>query len=193
MIAGTVHWHGQISKIEARPAIECYSLLFRTVNGLGGAWETPVCTENSDSGVLVMQPADHGMRHDVSTPLNRACEWRIFVQRSVRSDFVVIARIGLQHRRRCASPSTTMWSTQSRQIDPISLSANAFCHQKKALPSGIGPDRGMSAPPSTRTNMHLDGNKFQRCQSTPFPTIGKGHPQAAQKPRWTASPSCLTR
>jgi hypothetical protein len=37
------------------------------------------------------------MRHDVSTPLNRACEWRIVVQRSVRSDFVVIARIGLQH------------------------------------------------------------------------------------------------
>ena len=33
----------------------------------------------------------------MSTPLNRACEWRIFVQRSVRSDFVVIARIGLQH------------------------------------------------------------------------------------------------
>src|SRR5215510_9781744 len=29
--------------------------------------------------------------------------------------------------------------------------------------------------------------------SQPFPTIGKGHPQAAQKPRWTASPSCLTR
>src|SRR6516225_12019249 len=58
-----------------------------------------------------------------------------------------------------------MWSTHSRRIDPISLSANAFCHQKKALPSGIGPDRGMSAPPSTRTNMRLDGNKFQRCQS----------------------------
>src|SRR6516165_10147381 len=36
---------------------------------------------------------------------------------------------------------------------------------KKALPSGIGPDRGMSAPPSTRTNMRLDGNKFQRCES----------------------------
>src|SRR5262249_32986315 len=29
--------------------------------------------------------------------------------------------------------------------------------------------------------------------SPPSPTIGKGHPQAAQKPRWTASPSCLTR
>src|SRR5260370_12924505 len=37
------------------------------------------------------------MRHDVSTPLNRAGEWCIFVQRSVRSDFVVIVRIGLQH------------------------------------------------------------------------------------------------
>src|SRR5262245_38817701 len=43
----------------------------------------------------------------------------------------------------------------------------------------------MSAPPSTRTNMRLDGNKFQRSQSA-LPTIGKGHPQAAHKPRWTA-------
>jgi hypothetical protein len=28
-----------------------------------------VCTENSDSSVLVMQPADQLMRHDVSDPL----------------------------------------------------------------------------------------------------------------------------
>jgi hypothetical protein len=40
----------------------------------------PVCAENSDSNVLVMQPTDHGMRHDASDPLNRAGDWRIFVQ-----------------------------------------------------------------------------------------------------------------
>jgi hypothetical protein len=39
-----------------------------------------VCTENSDSDVLMMQSADHGMRHDVSDPLNRAGGWRILVQ-----------------------------------------------------------------------------------------------------------------
>src|SRR6266568_1880620 len=40
-----------------------------------------VCvTENSDSNILMMQSADHGMRHDVSDPLNRAGGWRILVQ-----------------------------------------------------------------------------------------------------------------
>jgi hypothetical protein len=33
----------------------------------------------------------------MSDPLNWARHLRIFVQRSVRSDFVVIARTGLQH------------------------------------------------------------------------------------------------
>jgi hypothetical protein len=31
-----------------------------------------VRTENSDSDVLVMKPADQGMRHDATDPLNRA-------------------------------------------------------------------------------------------------------------------------
>src|SRR5260221_10316149 len=30
-------------------------------------------------------------------------------------------------RRKCASPKTTTWSTHSRRIDPISLSAKPFC------------------------------------------------------------------
>ena len=42
--------------------------------------DIPVCAENSDSNVLVMQSTDHGMRHDASDPLNRAGDWRIFVQ-----------------------------------------------------------------------------------------------------------------
>ena len=39
-----------------------------------------VCTENSDSDVLVMQPADERMRYDTSVPLNRTRNWCILVQ-----------------------------------------------------------------------------------------------------------------
>jgi hypothetical protein len=39
-----------------------------------------VCTEKLDSDVLVMKPADQGMRHDATDPLNRARDRRIFVQ-----------------------------------------------------------------------------------------------------------------
>jgi hypothetical protein len=38
-----------------------------------------VCTENSDSNVLVMQAADQGMRYDASGALNRARDGRILV------------------------------------------------------------------------------------------------------------------
>jgi len=38
-----------------------------------------VCTENSDSNVLVMQPADQGIRYNASGLLNRARNWRILV------------------------------------------------------------------------------------------------------------------
>src|SRR5258706_16339589 len=56
-----------------------------------------VCTENSDSHVVVMQSAEEWLRRDASDPLHRAREWRIFVQRAVRSQIVVIAGIGLQN------------------------------------------------------------------------------------------------
>jgi hypothetical protein len=56
-----------------------------------------VCTENSGSHVVVMQSAEERMRRDATDPLNRAREWRVFVQRSVRSQIVVIAGIGLQN------------------------------------------------------------------------------------------------
>jgi hypothetical protein len=39
----------------------------------------PVCTENSDLNVLVMQAADQGMRYDASGALNRARDGRILV------------------------------------------------------------------------------------------------------------------
>src|SRR6266478_3119938 len=50
-----------------------------------------------DSAIVVMQSAQQRMRCDASDPLNRAREWRIFVQRAVRSQIVVIAGIGLQN------------------------------------------------------------------------------------------------
>src|SRR5215470_13388955 len=56
-----------------------------------------VCTENSDPHVAVMQSAEDGMRPDATDSLNWAREWRIFIQRSVRSQTVVIAGIGFQN------------------------------------------------------------------------------------------------
>ena len=53
-----------------------------------------VCTENLDSDVLMMQPADHGIRHNASDPLNRARDRRILSQGAMSSRRVVIARIG---------------------------------------------------------------------------------------------------
>jgi len=42
----------------------------------------PVRTEKLDSDVLVMKPADQGMRHDAANPLNPARDRRIFVKMS---------------------------------------------------------------------------------------------------------------
>ena len=39
-----------------------------------------VCTENLNPGIVVMQSAEDGERFDVSGPLNRARNRRIFVQ-----------------------------------------------------------------------------------------------------------------
>jgi hypothetical protein len=47
---------------------------------LGGAATWPVRAENLSPDVLVMQPADHGVRHDTSDLLNRARDRRILVQ-----------------------------------------------------------------------------------------------------------------
>jgi hypothetical protein len=40
----------------------------------------PVRAENLNPDVLEMPPADQGMRHDATDPLNRARDRRIFVQ-----------------------------------------------------------------------------------------------------------------
>src|SRR5688572_3718756 len=56
----------------------------------------PVCTKNSDSDVLVMQPTEQRTRDDAPNLLDRARDRSIFVQRSMSSDFIVIACVGLQ-------------------------------------------------------------------------------------------------
>ena len=40
----------------------------------------PVCAEKLDSNILVMQPTDHGMRHDTADLLDWARNGRIHVQ-----------------------------------------------------------------------------------------------------------------
>ena len=44
------------------------------------ACEQPVCTENLDSDVMVMKPTKDRVRFDASDRLNRARDWRIFIQ-----------------------------------------------------------------------------------------------------------------
>jgi hypothetical protein len=46
---------------------------------------------------MVMKSAEQRAGLDVSAPLNRAIGWRIFIQRTVGSDVVVIASIGSQY------------------------------------------------------------------------------------------------
>jgi len=56
----------------------------------------PVCTENLNPHVVVMKSAKYGVGFDASGPLNWARDRRIFIQWPVRSDVVVIGRIGSQ-------------------------------------------------------------------------------------------------
>ena len=48
-------------------------------------------------------------------------------QETDESQLVIISGILVRIRRKCASPTTTIWSTHSRRIDPINLSAKPLC------------------------------------------------------------------
>jgi hypothetical protein len=56
-----------------------------------------VCTENLNPDVVVMKFAKNGVPFDASGPLNQTNGRRIFVQRSVRSNAVVIISVGFQN------------------------------------------------------------------------------------------------
>ena len=61
-------------------------------------WEFagPVCTENLNPGVVVVESAEDGARFYASGALNRANGRRVFVQRPMRSDVVIIACVRSQ-------------------------------------------------------------------------------------------------
>ena len=58
-----------------------------------GSRTAPVCTENSDSDVLVVQPTDKRMRRNVSGALNRSGYRGIFVQGTMGPRLIVIASV----------------------------------------------------------------------------------------------------
>jgi hypothetical protein len=39
-----------------------------------------VCTKNLSPDVMVMKPTEDGVRHNGTDPLNRARNWRVFIQ-----------------------------------------------------------------------------------------------------------------
>ena len=55
-----------------------------------------MCTENLNPDIVVMKAAKDRVRFDASGPLNQARDRRILVQRTMRSDVVVITSVGSQ-------------------------------------------------------------------------------------------------
>jgi hypothetical protein len=109
--------------------------------------------------VLMVYPAQDRHCKHAADALDLARDRRVFVQRQVDADLVVISLIRVEQngagagpsppaaarprprgeaRRAPArsrdrrSPKTTTWSRQSRRIDPMSLSAYPFCHGERA-------------------------------------------------------------
>ena len=66
-------------KRETAAKIMAKSYVKSPVEASVNAYIILVCTENSDSNVLVMQAADQGMRYDASGALNRARDGRVLV------------------------------------------------------------------------------------------------------------------
>src|SRR5207302_5523409 len=82
----------------------------------------------SDSAIMVMKSAEDGRRYDAAHVLDGAMDRRVLVERPMSPQLVIVGgHTFVRIRRKCSSPKTTMWSTHSRRIDPISLSAKPFC------------------------------------------------------------------
>src|SRR6266700_5107819 len=74
-----------------------------------------------------MKAAEDGRRYDAAHVLDGATDRGVLVERPMSPQLIIIGGILRQTRHKCASPKTTRWSTHSRRIDPISLSAKPFC------------------------------------------------------------------
>ena len=68
---------------------------------------------------MVMKSAEDGRRYDAAQVLDGAMDRSVLVERG-------------------ASPKTTTWSTHSRRIEPMSLSAKPFCQGE---PGAMGVSR----------------------------------------------------
>jgi hypothetical protein len=55
----------------------------------GASYTSIVCTENLNASILVMKSAKDTARCYDTHPLNRARNWRVLVQKSMRSDTIV--------------------------------------------------------------------------------------------------------
>src|SRR5258708_33038189 len=75
------------------------------------------------------------MRWDASGPLNRAREWRIFVQRAVRSQIVVITGIGLQN------PAEGRLTQGDHMVDALASDRSDQSFGKAVLPRRAWSDR----------------------------------------------------
>ena len=73
------HGRGGRHRAVARIAPVRQAADFQLTVNLKTANARGVCTEKLDSDVLVMKPANQGMRHDASNPLNWARDRRILV------------------------------------------------------------------------------------------------------------------
>src|SRR5262245_457214 len=74
---------------------------------------------------MVMKSAEDGRRYDAAAVVDGAMDRSVLVEGSMSPQLVIIQMMAY-FARKCPSPKTTTWSTHSRRIDPISLSAKPF-------------------------------------------------------------------
>jgi len=69
---------------------------------------------------MVMKATDDWLRCDAAYVLDGMMDWSVLCQETDGSS-ARYKEYFVRIRRKCASPGTTIWSTHSRRIDPISL------------------------------------------------------------------------
>jgi hypothetical protein len=74
------------------------------MNGIFGCRDRPVCTENLNASVMMVESAQDRAGSDGADALNWTPERRVFVQRAVGSDFVVVAAITSKHSAQVRLP-----------------------------------------------------------------------------------------
>ena len=90
-----------------------------------------------------MKSAEDRHGCDAAYVLDGAMDRSVFAKRPISHSTQYNKRhTSSEVRRKCASPKTTIWSTYSRRIDPINLSAKPFCQGE---PGAMGPADGSAS------------------------------------------------